>query len=187
MLELAVVCVLAFTIMAMAIIQINPSLNGSRSDVATREVIDQIRQAREYSIENRRYVQIQFTTTSSGQAQVVITQLNSLTANSGSNVVLSTTPVQSPVQYCVCSMPDTPDLYGNGSGIEFEGAANGPAGGMEFQSDGELVDGTSLAPINGTVFLGITGQKSWSRAVTVLGTTGRVRAYRSTGSQWLSF
>lgn len=186
LMELAIVCAMSFTIMAIAIIQINQSLNGSHADVATRQIVDQIRQAREYSVENRRYVQIQFLTVSS-QPEVVITQLNSLTANAGANKVLSTVPIQQPMTYCVCSMGDTPDAYGNGSGIYFESAANGPTGGMLFQSDGELVDGTSYQPINGTVFLGITGKPAWSRAITILGTTGRVRAYRSTGANWVSF
>jgi hypothetical protein len=96
-------------------------------------------------------------------------------------------PIGSPIQFCVCSMPDTPDGFGNGGAIYFEGITNGPATGMWFQSDGELVDAATLLPINGTVFLGVSGQATAARAVTVLGTTGRVRAYRSTGVAWFSF
>jgi len=183
--ELMVVVLIVFIVAAMAIVQMGPTLAASRSDTAMDQVIDQIRQAREYSIENRRYVAVTFQTVGS-QAQIVITQMNSQTANAGANVVLSTVTLQYPVQFCVCSMPDTPDAFGNGGAIYFEGDSGGPAGGMWFQSDGELVDGTSLQPINGTVFLGITGSKNLSRAITVLGTTGRVRAYKSTGSAWFS-
>jgi type II secretory pathway pseudopilin PulG len=186
LIELVIVCAMALTIMAMAILQINSSLNASHADVAARQMIEQIRQAREYSIENRRYVQIQFTTVSS-QPEVIITQKNSLTANAGADQVISTIPLEQPLQYCVCSMPDTPDAYGNTAAIYFESTSNGPTGGMLFQSDGELVDGTSYQPINGTVFMGVTGKLAWSRAISVLGTTGRVRAYRSTGSNWVSF
>lgn len=187
LIEFAVVCAVAMTIMAIAIVQMGPSNNTAHADSALRQVVEQIRQAREYSIENRRYVQVQFNAAASGQAQVVITQLNSLTANAGANTVLSTVLIEAPVSYCVCSMGDTPDTYGNGSAIYFENQANGPAGGMLFQSDGELVDGTTYEPINGSVFLGISGKPIYARAVTVLGTTGRVRTYRSNGSAWVRF
>jgi Tfp pilus assembly protein FimT len=183
--ELMVVVLIVFIIAAMAIVQMKPTIAASRSDTAMDQVIDQLRQAREYSIDNRRYVAVTFQTVGT-QAQIVITQKNSQTANAGNDVVLSTVTLQYPVQFCVCSMPDTADGFGNGGAIYFEGASGGPAGGMWFQSDGELVDGTSLQPINGTVFLGVTGSKNLSRAITVLGTTGRVRGYKSTGSAWFS-
>ena len=57
-----------------------------------------------------------------------------------------------------------------------------------FQSDGEFLDGATFLPINGTVYLGVTGQTSTARAVTVLGTTGRVRGWKSNGSNvWYQF
>jgi hypothetical protein len=59
---------------------------------------------------------------------------------------------------------------------------------MMFQSDGEFLDGATALPINGTVFLGIPGQQSTARAVTVLGTTGRVRGWKSNGAvAWYQF
>jgi Tfp pilus assembly protein FimT len=196
MLELAVVCIIAITISAIALIQINPSLQSARSDNALRVVLDQLRQAREYSIANRRYVQIAFSTVS-GTPQVVITQMNTLTTGGGTtNPVLSTVYVPTPMQYTVVSgMPDTPDGYGNGSAIAFkiEGTSTAPTGSMYFQSDGELVDSVTNNPIDGTIFLGVAANKSSARAVTVLGSTGRVRGWRSTGAgttsaaAWFSF
>jgi prepilin-type N-terminal cleavage/methylation domain-containing protein len=185
MIELLVVTAIIFIVAAMAIIQMNPSIASQRSDAAMRQVVDQLRQAREYSIENRRYVAVTFQTVGS-QAQIVTTQKNSQTTGAGTDQVLSTVVLQSPVQYCVCSMPDTPDAFGNGASVYFEGTANGPTGGMWFQSDGELVDGASLQPINGAIYLGITNQGTLSRAITIMGTTGRVRSYKSTGSKWFS-
>jgi hypothetical protein len=59
---------------------------------------------------------------------------------------------------------------------------------MVFQSDGEFLDGTTFLPINGTIFLGFPGQQSTARAVTVLGTTGRVRGWKSNGNTtWYQF
>jgi hypothetical protein len=55
---------------------------------------------------------------------------------------------------------------------------------MKFNSTGGFVDAGSN-PINGTVFVGLTGRQDTARAVTVLGATGRVRQYHWTGSQWM--
>ena len=65
----------------------------------------------------------------------------------------------------------------------FGGVIGGPNT-MMFQSDGTFVNaaGTTL---NGTVFMGVTGIPSTARAVTVLGTTGRIRSYRSAGAGWV--
>ena len=58
---------------------------------------------------------------------------------------------------------------------------------MLFQSDGELVDGATFQPINGTVFLGFPGKNTSARAITVLGGTGRVRGWKGTGANWFRF
>jgi type II secretory pathway pseudopilin PulG len=188
LLETLVVCGIAMTVMAIAILQVVPASSASHADDATREVIEQIRQAREYSIENRRYVQIQFSSDSAGRPDIVTTQKNSLTANAGADLVISTMDYEGPVQYCVCTMPDTPDAYGNGSATYFYDSASGAqATALYFQSDGELVDAANYMPVNGTVFLAIGSNKTWARAITILGTTGRVRAYKTTGTAWVSF
>lgn len=183
--EVLIVILIIIVVSAMAIIQMKPSSGSSHADVAMHQVQDQLRQAREYAIENRRYVAITLQTVG-GQAELIVTQKNSQTAGAGADQVLSTIPIEAPVTYCVCSMPDTPDGFGNGSPIYFERTVNGPPGGMWFQSDGELVDAVTRQPINGTVFLGIAGQPNLARAVTVMGTTGRIRVYKSTGSAWFA-
>lgn len=195
LIELAVVTIIIVTISAIALIQINPSLQTARSDNALRVVLDQLRQAREYSITNRRYVQIAFSTVG-GTSQIVITQWNTLTAGGGTtNPVLSTVYVPSPMQYTLVTAADTPDGFGNSSAIAFkiEGTSTIPTGNMLFQSDGELVDSVTNNPIDGTIFLGVAGNVSSARAVTVMGSTGRVRGWRSTGAgstpttAWFSF
>jgi hypothetical protein len=89
--------------------------------------------------------------------------------------------------YVFAAVSDTPDGYGHAAAIEFEGQNGGPVGGMFFQSDGELVDGATYLPINGTVFLGVPGTTATARAVTVMGTTGRVRGWKGSGASWFQF
>jgi type II secretory pathway pseudopilin PulG len=191
LIEMVVVVALIMIIAAMVVVQMRPIMADADMDAAMRQVIDQIRQAREYSITNRRYVKIQFPTALVGAAtryEVVLTQMDSLTAGAGAaNPVLSTVIIEAPAQYVTFGGVDTPDAYGNTSAIEFEGTSGGPVGGMLFQSDGELVDGSTYQPINGTVFLGVPGTATSARAVTVLGSTGRVRGWKGTGTAWVQF
>jgi len=192
MIEMSVVIMLILIISAMALIAYVPTLQDARFDAAMRQVLDQMRQAREYAITNRRYVQVTFPTVVVGgqnQYEVVLKQRNDLTAGAGAvNPVLSTILLQYPAQYLVIAgSPDTPDAFGNAAAVVFEGLNGGPVGGMLFQSDGELVDGTTFQPINGTVFLAFPAKNTSARAITVLGGTGRARGWKGTGTTWTRF
>ncbi len=185
--ELCIVVSVILIVSAMAILQLTPVLKNTRSDTALREIVDQMRQAREYAIANRRYIQVSFATVG-GLAQITITQKNSLTLGAGPDKVLSIVPIQSPMQFTLfAAKGDTPDAYGNAAAIEFAGLSGGPPAGIFFQSDGELVAAVTYLPINGTVFLGATGDPSTARAMTVLGTTGRVRGWNGSGATWNQF
>src|SRR5579863_4267263 len=96
--EMSVVVMLILIISAMALIAYLPTLQDARFDAAMREVVDQLRQAREYAITNRRYVQVTFPTVVVNgitQYQVVMTQRNDLTVGAGAvNPVLSAVPIE---------------------------------------------------------------------------------------------
>ena len=98
------------------------------------------------------------------------------------------TPIPGSVIYTTFpGEPDTPDGYGNAGPIYFGGVNNGPAAGMIYQSDGTFAAATGI-PINGTVFMGIADQPTTARAVTILGTTGRVRSYHISGTTtWFDY
>jgi prepilin-type N-terminal cleavage/methylation domain-containing protein len=186
--EMCVVVALILVVSAMAVLSMRPALQDANCDTAMRQVVDQLRQARDYAITNRRYVQVTFPVVG-GLPEIVLTQRDDLTAGAGVvNPVLSTVPIHNPEQFLVLgALPDTPDAYGNSAAIVFEGTNGGPLGGMLFQSDGELVDGATFQPINGTVFLGLTAQTATARASTVLGGTGRVRGWKISGNTWMQF
>ena len=189
LLELMIVVMVSLIISAMAILRLVPNMQNARSDVAMVQVEEQLRQAREYAIENRRYVQVTFTTVvaaGQSQAQITMIQKNSLTANAGADAVLSTVTIEEPVQFFLFNgVVDTPDAFGNSAAVYFENTSGGPSGGMYFQNDGELVDGSTFQAINGTVFLGVSTLSNTSaRALTVLGSTGRIRAWKFNGSAW---
>ena len=190
MVEMCTVILVILIVSAMAIMALQPALRDARFDSTMRQVLDQMRQAREYSIANRRYVQITFPTVGA-QYQIVMTERNTAPygpAGAGADKVLSTVPIQAPAQFLVNpAAVDTPDNFGNASAIEFEGQNPGPVGGMLFQSDGELIDGLTFQPINGSIFIGSPGNALAARAITVLGSTGRVRAWKYNGVRWFQF
>ena len=89
MIEMMVVVAVVMVVFGMAIIQLRPTLADADMDAAMRQVLDQIRQAREYSIAKRRYIQVQFKTVAVGagnQYQVITTQRNDLTSGAGTDV-----------------------------------------------------------------------------------------------------
>jgi prepilin-type N-terminal cleavage/methylation domain-containing protein len=190
MMELLIVVSIVLIVSAISITQLRPNLQNARIDAAMREDLETFRQGREFAIANRRYVQVTFPATN----QIKLIQLNTLTPGAGGvNPTLDTVTLAPPLIFTLDGMPVTPDdAPPSGCStlapIVFECIANGPVGGMVFQSDGEFVDGATYLPINGTVFLGVTGQQSTARAVTLLGTTGRVRGWKSNGNTlWYQF
>ncbi|MGB9068814.1 MAG: prepilin-type N-terminal cleavage/methylation domain-containing protein [Candidatus Acidiferrales bacterium] len=185
LIELMVVLTIIFIVSAIAVTMLTPNLQQARVDAEMREVLDTFRQAREFSIANRRYVQISFPANN----QIQVTQMDNLTPGAGGvNPVLTTLTLAPPLVFNLVGMPDTPDAYGNANAIEIAGINGGPPAGMYFQSDGQFVAAATYLPINGTVFMGYPGQQSTARAVTILGTTGRVRGWKSAGNTtWYQF
>ncbi len=190
--ELLVVVSIILIVCAISITQLAPNMQQARVDAEMREVLGTFRQAREYAITNRRYIKLSFPTTSTIQAQ----QMNTLTPGAGAaNPIIKTLSLtlSPPMVFNLAGMPITPDAAPpNGCATlapcVFQCIANGPVGGMLFQSDGELLDGATYLPINGTVFMGYPGLPSTARAVTILGTTGRVRGWKSNGAlAWYQF
>ncbi|MGH9712504.1 MAG: pilus assembly FimT family protein [Candidatus Acidiferrales bacterium] len=172
--ELAIVCVLLMIISAMAMVQLHPTIQQRQADAAMVEVASQLRQAREMAVSTRRDIQVQFV----GTNQVV---LNRLFINPA---VVGGVFIQAPMTFrLTAGKGDTPDAYGNAGAIEFGGIVGGPPT-MMFQSDGTFVD-TAGNLINGTVFLGMLNEPSAARAVTLVGSTGRIRMWRNNAAAWV--
>ncbi len=187
LIEMLVVVAIAMTIAGMIVVHLTPTLQSFRSNSAASQVTDVFRQAREYAITYRRYVQITFPNYNPNGTkpnnQIAITVKNSLTPPFNQpDVLLTTVTLSGNVNFQVIKgVPDSPDAFGNATAVNFAGTDGGPTTGMFFQADGTFVNlgGTS---VNGSVFLGQNGTVSTARAVTVLGTTGRIRDYSINGA-----
>jgi prepilin-type N-terminal cleavage/methylation domain-containing protein len=156
---------------SMVVLQIGASRPGMIGDGGMRLIMAQLNFARATAIAQRRQIELTFT----GNDTVTLTRHNI----PNGTTVLQSVPFESGLQFgLVAGKPDTPDAFGNTSATYFQGAAT-----VLFGTDGAMIDAAG-APLNGSIFLLFPGEPQSWRAVTVLGATGRVRAYRWTGVKW---
>ena len=159
-------------LLLMAVVQIGASLPVFRGDGGMRVLASQMTTARELAMAERRYMRVAFTP--SNLLQIIREEVPG-----PATTVVKSVVFESGVQYSLVNgLPDTPDAFGKSTAVSF-----GIVTAVKFSPDGTLVnqDGSS---VNGTVFLAIPGSTLSARAVTVLGSTGRIRAYRWDGRQW---
>jgi competence protein ComGC len=205
-LELLTVVFIIFVVLAMTVIQLQPTWQQIQADAGRDQVKSTLRQARELAISERRTIVVQFLNAAVGTTcppagnvfncialtQMVVTP-GVPPAPSTQSLAPSpflVLPIESNVQLVTFSAePDTPDGFIGAApsapnGLYYGSNAGAPPSGMAFQSDGTFTDGTGN-PINLTVFIGETGIPSSARAITVLGNTGRVFAYHGDGTMWL--
>lgn len=188
MVELIVVVAMMFVVMAIAILGTRSLVPAMRANNGVNQVIQMMRLARHKAISDRRTTTITFNTVTINFKQVAEVQLQEVPPASvgGAAVTIATVDLEGGAQFLVFpGLPDTPMGFGNSQAVSFTNPAKPSAAipALQFLSDGSFGTGIGV-PINGTVFLGIPGQSSTARAVTILGATGRVRPYHWDGAQW---
>jgi len=197
LIELVIVVAMLLILSGIAVVTTGGSTQQARANAAMNAVVGQLRLARQLSISMRRNVAVNFS--NPNKIQIVM----------GTLVGEAPAPVSTPVYlndnakggctfYVNPALPDTPMAFGNASAINFSSATGGPSpANIIFNSSGALVgtnsdttiptnfatDGSNF-PVNITVFTGVLGQNNTARAITVLGSTGRVRSYYWDGTKW---
>jgi Tfp pilus assembly protein FimT len=151
-----------------AVMQMGSLRTGLQGDGAMRVAMGALNLAREAAVARRRSVTVDFVGT------------NVIRTTVGEEV--SEVAFESGVEFAlVAGVGDTPDTFGRVSATTFGSVTRTS---VVFNSEGSLVDGAGT-PMNGTIFLAIPNTGLSARAVTVLGTTGRVRGYRWDGHAWV--
>jgi prepilin-type N-terminal cleavage/methylation domain-containing protein len=169
MLTIGIIAVIS----AIAVVQFGTAQQSIKGDGTMRVVLTQINTARELAISQRRNMEIR--AAGLNGLQIVRQDVPSGTT------IIGTVLFESNAQYVLPGgVPDTPDGFGRTKAFDF-----GSATSVLFSSDGTCIDQTGN-PVNGTIFVGIPGQPLSARAITVLGGTGRVRAYRWNGARWVA-
>ena len=173
--ELIFVVGIMAVLASMAVFQIGQSRPSALGDGAMRVVLSQMNAARELAITQRRNMRLTFV---NNTATIVREEVPGPTLTT-----LSAIPFEGGLQYTtITGLPDTPDGFGYSSAVVFSTATGTPPE-VKFAPDGTLINQDGQ-PLNGSVFVGLPGQKMSARAVTIFGSTGRIRGYRWDGATW---
>lgn len=157
---------------SMAMVQIGYARPALQADGVMRSVMAQLNGAREMAVTQRRRITITLVGTTS-------IRLTRQEVPNGTTIVRDVA-FEGGVRLGQLTgvTADTPDGFGNSTAAYFGGAAT-----VMFNTDGMLID-SGGTPVNGTISLVIPGIAGSYRAVTIMGSTGRVRAYRWSGTTW---
>jgi prepilin-type N-terminal cleavage/methylation domain-containing protein len=187
LLETMVSIGIILTVAGILVVKSFGSMESYKSNSAMDTVVSQLRVARQLAISQRRTVFVWVDTTFTGGgagSQHINYQIQPAPKSAELAGPLVSVALPGQTQYLLpAGVPDTPMAFGTCSGNAVcIGNVNGGPPIMQFNSTGTFTDGTGLAPLNGTIFVSIAGQSITTRAVTVMGGTGRVRPYTYTGA-----
>jgi prepilin-type N-terminal cleavage/methylation domain-containing protein len=198
--ELVVVVAVMGILASMAIMSTLSSTYNSKANDAMYQVITQLRTARQMAVTKRRNVLVTFT--APNEIQLTVETLAGETpATPIAPIYLNDAVPGGSTFYVYPGLPDTPMGFGNSTALDFTPATGGTTGlAIMFSTSGALVGTTASSgystvgdsnPINASIFVAIAGKVNTARAITVMGTTGRVRSYTWAGpaaggstSQW---
>jgi prepilin-type N-terminal cleavage/methylation domain-containing protein len=193
LLETMVVVGIIFTVTGILVVKSFGSMESYKANSAMDVVVSQLRVARQLAISQRRTVFVWVDTTFTGGgngSQHINYQIQPPpppSAELPGPLISVALPGQT--QYLLpVGVPDTPMAFGTCSqNAVCIGNVNGGPPIMQFNSTGTFTDATGLSPLNGTIFVSIPGQPLTTRAVTIMGGTGRVRPYTYLGpsSGWI--
>lgn len=177
LLEAMIVVAIILIMGAVAIFQIAPSMKGAKSQTALETTLGIMRRYHDAAVNQRRIYQIVFTLPRSIQINVEAFDTN------GNISWLPVESYQLPVEtqfVCVPGLPRSaaPDGLGqSASAIDFMVDNGGGYSSVVFQKDGRATD-TFGRLNNGVVYIARPGDLNSSKAVSVLGATGRVKGWK---------
>jgi prepilin-type N-terminal cleavage/methylation domain-containing protein len=180
LIELMLVVGIMGVVTGIAVVQIGASKQGLNGDGAMRVVLSQLNQGKQLAITQRRNIRVTFDANNSVQIireevpGPILTTISSVPFEGGAMFARITSPN--------LGEPPPPELPAPTGGL-VAAVAFGTATQMRFTPEGVFVDqdGNTL---NGTLFIALPGQPMSARAITVFGSTGRIRGFRWDGSSW---
>jgi type II secretory pathway pseudopilin PulG len=184
LIETLIVLGIMFILAGITIIQSFGTMESYRANSAMDIVVGRLRVARQLAISQRRAVQVSFNVNSSPQTITYQVQARPNVNGDPAGPVI-TMPLPRTTQFVMeTGVPDTPMGFGTCSGASpvcIGGITCCPPT-MYFSSTGQFgADEFGTTVYNGTIFIGVPNQPSTARAVTIMGSTGRVRPYTFIG------
>lgn len=155
---------------------LQPALKDTRVTNAYNATLMTMRRAREQAIAERRVYLVTF---NNGVTPNSITITRAATGQITSTITLPTDITFRTEPGIPTTLASTPDHFGTGSpAIDFDqGVSGGAKNVICFNPDGSAQDVNSNTN-NGVIYLARAGSLYTSRAITVWGSTGRLRGYR---------
>jgi type II secretory pathway pseudopilin PulG len=168
--ELLIAVALFMTLTGMSVSGFASASQAIKGTAGMRQVMGQLRIARDLAISQRRSMVVQFV--APNEIRTVRQEIPSGTTT------LNQYFLEGNVEYLhFGSVPDTPDGFGVSGDVTFEGEISA------FRWDGRFVNEDG-EPYSGNIFLGVQGQPHTQRAITIFGGTGRMRGYAWNGTEW---
>jgi len=160
------------------------TMENYQANSAMDVVLGQLRVARQLAISQRRAVQVWFNVGASPQTLSYQVQPRPNVSGDVTGPMI-TMPLPRNTQFVMeTGVPDTPMAFGTcggNSAVCIGGITCCPTT-MYFSSTGQFgADEFGTTVYNGTVFVGVPNQPATARAVTIMGSTGRVRPYTFIG------
>lgn len=158
-----------------AVMNISGALKGAHVETAYQNTLNQLRFARQVAIDKRTVCRVDF----AAPGTISVTQAFA----DGTPVQTETITLPPDVQYIIVTgMPSppsaTPDNLGNGKiAIDFDRVAGGSGTTIYFQPDGSALDAAGRSN-DGVIYVARPNELTGARAITLLGTTGRIRGWR---------
>jgi Tfp pilus assembly protein FimT len=169
LLEILMVGGMIAVVGAFSMMIIGPALEARDVDIAVRTVSNEMHRARQYAVDARRRTRVTFT----NPATITVDQ-QAPVSQGGAWTQVSTTDLPGLMEFEVdaaLSAVDGPEGHGVSAAIDFSGASQ-----IWFMPDGSAVD-TNGALSNGVVYVAEPSKVETSRAVTLFGSTGRIRRW----------
>jgi type II secretory pathway pseudopilin PulG len=184
LIEAVVVVGIISVTLAMALIGIVPAMNSSRSNAGMELVLGELRRAHERAVDERRIYRVTFTPPQTIQVDVGQVAAIGTTITGSSPAFAAAQPgllLPATVQFLVIpgiptAAGTTPDGLGSGAKAIDLDVANGGATQIFFQPDGRALDAVNRLN-DGVVYVAEPGNLYSSRAVSVFGSTGRVKSW----------
>jgi prepilin-type N-terminal cleavage/methylation domain-containing protein len=170
-------------ILSAVAIGVTPGIvNAAKGSSGASQLGSFLKRTREMAISRRRNIEIRFI--APNQVQSAQRGVPDPPNPTPATVVLETMTLEGRVEYrTFAGVPDTPDLF-NGAAPIAAPIILGGANPVMFTSEGSFAD-VNGDPVNASLFVGIDRQPLTANAITVLGTTAAVRAWKWNGRVWV--
>ena len=168
-----VVATIILTLTAVAGLAMVPMRESAKLNAAVQTTINQLRMAHEEAIAKR----LQYVVTLQAPGTIVTQWTKGGIGLQTERTISLPDGVQFIAIPGIPTTPRTPDGFGNGNvAIDFDQATSGGQNVIYFQPDGTAIDAAGN-PNNGVVYIARPGQLATSRAITLFGSTGRLKTW----------